>query len=856
MIPLRLTLRNFMCYREPPEPLSFEGLHVACLCGPNGHGKSAILDAITWALWGECRADSADDLIHLGQTDMEVALDFQVGGDRYRVIRKRSKSRPGRRAGVTLLDLHVMSNGTPRSIGGNTVAETQRKIIDLLRLDYTTFTNSAYLAQGRADEFTRQPPAQRKEVLADILGLAHYDTLAERARDRARQREADARAREATLSQIDAEMTQRPAHEAEAQQARDALAAAEAAAQQAQARVTALHAQVSSLQARQGQAEDARRRRRQAQDEEARAARDAAERSRRIAAYDELLARQDAIERGYHELVDIRSAIEALARTRQQHDALEKDRIRLEGQVEAARQKLLAEHQQAERDIARLGPKAEAMPRLEGQAAQVRQQIAALQASEKELNAQREEAQTAAEQAARLQQENVQLKREMQELKEKIDRLEGQARCPICGTELGADRCAHIVQDYAAQGLQKKDHFRANEEQAAQLSQRLAALKRDIAQAEGKLAQEQQARYGRLAALQRDIEEGKRAADELAQALARLGDARQRLEAGDFAAEERRRLAQVAQARDALGYDPARHEAAQHRLDEMSPFEEQHRRLEEACQRLAEERAALQQAQEAAARWRAEGEAAAKAQADLEQELSLLPQLDQQLQKAQADYAEADRRRKDALSRLSAAQERLKRLDELAARREQEAQEMHAAQKEHTAYAELAEAFGKKGVQALLIETALPEIEAEANHLLGRMTDGRMSLSLETQREKKSGKGEAIETLDIRISDELGTRSYETFSGGEAFRINVALRIALSRLLARRAGAPLPTLFLDEGFGTQDAAGREKLVEVINAIADDFRLILVITHIDEMKEMFPARIEVQKTPEGSRWWLS
>src|SRR5207253_11286742 len=101
------------------------------------------------------------------------------------------------------------------------------------------------------------------------------------------------------------------------------------------------------------------------------------------------------------------------------------------------------------------------------------------------------------------------------------------------------------------------------------------------------------------------------------------------------------------------------------------------------------------------------------------------------------------------------------------------------------------------------------ELEEEANRLLGRMTDNRLALKLETQRLTRAGA--VAETLDITISDELGTRPYELYSGGEAFRINFALRVALSRLLARRAGAPLPTLILDEGFGTQDGAGREKI---------------------------------------------
>ena len=176
------------------------------------------------------------------------------------------------------------------------------------------------------------------------------------------------------------------------------------------------------------------------------------------------------------------------------------------------------------------------------------------------------------------------------------------------------------------------------------------------------------------------------------------------------------------------------------------------------------------------------------------------------------------------------------------------------ALQEEAIYKELATAFGKKGIQAMLIETALPDIEDEANRLLGRMTDNRLHVRLETQRQSK--KGDVIETLDIKIADELGTRSYEMFSGGEAFRIDFAIRIALSKLLAKRAGAPLPTLIIDEGFGTQDNAGLERLKEAINSIEGDFDKILVITHIEDLKDAFPVRIEVNKTAQGSTLSLS
>jgi exonuclease SbcC len=121
-----------------------------------------------------------------------------------------------------------------------------------------------------------------------------------------------------------------------------------------------------------------------------------------------------------------------------------------------------------------------------------------------------------------------------------------------------------------------------------------------------------------------------------------------------------------------------------------------------------------------------------------------------------------------------------------------------------------------------------------------------MHVTLETQRDTRTGG--VAETLDIKISDDLGTRNYELFSGGEAFRINFALRIALSRMLARRAGARLRTLVIDEGFGTQDTQGLERLVEVIKAIQDDFAKIIVITHLTELKNAFETHIEVTKDP--------
>lgn len=80
-----------MCYRDNVPPLILNNIHVACLCGDNGSGKSTIFDAMTWALWGKCRASTIDELLYIGQNEMEVELEFMSGERLFRVIRKFSR---------------------------------------------------------------------------------------------------------------------------------------------------------------------------------------------------------------------------------------------------------------------------------------------------------------------------------------------------------------------------------------------------------------------------------------------------------------------------------------------------------------------------------------------------------------------------------------------------------------------------------------------------------------------------------------------------------------------------------------------------------------------------------------------
>ena len=211
LIPVRLSVRNFLSYRDGAPTLDLEGVHVACLCGDNGHGKSALLDAITWALWGKSRAGVQEDLIYQGESEMQVELEFLAGDGLYRVSRRHGRAARGRQ-GTTFLELYLLNGDAVQPISGSGVRETEQRITSLLRMTYDTFVNSAFILQGRSNLFTAKRPNERKEVLGEVLDLSRYEWIAERARREARDQGSESLRLDAQVSQIDREVSQKDEH--------------------------------------------------------------------------------------------------------------------------------------------------------------------------------------------------------------------------------------------------------------------------------------------------------------------------------------------------------------------------------------------------------------------------------------------------------------------------------------------------------------------------------------------------------------------------------------------------------------------------------------------------------------------
>src|SRR5579872_1428901 len=195
MIPHKLELKNFLSYGPEIQTVDFATYPLICLSGKNGHGKSALLDAITWAIWGTARkvadVSKADEgLLRLGQAHMLVMLDFEFNGALYRVRREFAKA--GTKAHAAL-DFGLINTTTNSLIPltEKTIRATQAKIDSLLNLDAESFINSAFLRQGQSNEFSKKSSRDRKEILASILGIARYESIRKSALEKAKQATAE-----------------------------------------------------------------------------------------------------------------------------------------------------------------------------------------------------------------------------------------------------------------------------------------------------------------------------------------------------------------------------------------------------------------------------------------------------------------------------------------------------------------------------------------------------------------------------------------------------------------------------------------------------------------------------------------
>lgn len=850
MLPLTLQLKNFLSYREDVPTLNLEDIHVACLCGPNGHGKSAILDAITWSLWGKARGRTHDQLVHEGQNEMSVGMEFENEGQRYNVVRRFSRARKNTQSSLELL---IYSNSDWIPITLDTVKQTEMLIERTVNMDYETFVNSAYLIQGRSDLFTMATPSQRKNVLSSILGLGIYDRLSERAKKSLREAQQSLNLGDEIIRRLELGVSDRSELENNLKQVETEINLTEDTFNSVEKELTQTREQLALLHSRGEDIDEMGKTAEKIKSWAVTTESEIGDIKLRIEKWESSMVRASEIENGYKELQSARDELSRLSTKSNQVKELEGELNSLSNQISTIKNQLKFDLSTINKRVTEeLDPLVTSVPSLKEKVALNNLKIQELTQAEVEIEQLVDLQKSLLIQSEGLKSQNETLKKEGQATRGKLDLLkshshDGELACPLCRSLLGNEGRFNLESNYQIEIQEQLDLYAKHSKMVEQIDAQIADSEQNLKQrrtilSKNKTAlEEERVRLGIL------YEEAQQATKSIELERLSASKIEKELSENNFALAEFVRYRDIKSLLENLDFDFRYLEILAQKTDSQKFWEAEHQSLIEARSRLNDDRGTLESA---LIRHRESSDELVRIQQQIENaksEISELPELESVKSKIESRYNELHTKKNDLHVSHGSISQRLDQISESETELKIQKESRSKIENELSILNDLAIAFGRGGVQALLIEAAIPRLEDETNSLLSRMTDGRMALQLHTQRERRTSKeDDPIETLEVTISDEIGTRPYEMFSGGERFRVDLALRIALSKLLAWRSGAQLPTLFIDEGFGTQDADGRDKIVDVIKAIEDQFKRILVITHMDEIKEAFPVRIEVSR----------
>jgi len=998
MIPKRLTLKNFLSYRDVT--LDFDGLHVACVCGPNGAGKSSLLEAIAWCVWGQSRVSAEDDIVRQGAKEAQVSFAFEHSGQVYRVMRTR------RRNQASALEFQLKTESGYKSITQKGVRTTQQFILAQIKIDYETFVNAAYLRQGRADEFMLKRPSERKQVLAELLALSHYDDLAEQAKDRFRTYKAQLQPLEALLNRLSEQINAR----VETQNTYDMLCAELAAQQQHQQQQQEKLSDLKEVrQARLRLQQQLALTQQNYQHQHSvceRLRADLSTAEQQLAQSQNILAQSEEIQQQHAQIVMLREQEEQFGAKFERYQAAQSVRLQLQQQIAQEDQQRTVEEAQIKGQLAHLQTQQQACQKVLGRREEIDTKLTQLRAARKQLHQLDKAEAQSAPLRQRVQQIEGQIGKAHTRLLTRIEELgnnqvqmstqQRQAPQLVQKAEEVAHRIAYLEQRQAYQealrqkGVERRgfmERLRANQrnhelslsrfdqtlsllgdgeetaccplcEQDLSKQQRqllrdrtlqerdevqnqiwaireqLAVSEREIQvlRQEYRVLEEELAKYAPIleerGLLKAKIESADSLQDRLQAMSAERAQLERCLQENDYAQGLQAELKQVEQRLAEMAYDDRNHallrsqvdrlrwselkhaevKQAERRLDhiqtqrpqlesalatlqkednspltaqlaqaeqqiveidyrleqhnqiraqlkEMQAWEGQYQRLQQAEHLHSSQQARVEQlslAQQASA---TAAEALLQKAHEIEQQLGEHEDPASEISKVDAELEAGRKQRDRQLSELGRLQQQLSELDSVEQQREQQQQALEDLRHRYQVYRALAEAFGRNGIQALMIENLLPQLESETNRILSKLSNHQLHIQFVTQRSGRNKK-KMLDTLDILIADARGTRPYETYSGGEAFRVNFSIRLAIARLLAMRSGTALQMLIVDEGFGTQDKEGCDRLIAAIEAIAPDFACILTITHMPHFREAFQTRIDVSKDSDGSHIVIS
>lgn len=846
MRPLHLRLRGFTAFREE-QRVDFERFGIFSVSGPTGSGKTSLLDALTYALYGEVERVGVQcaQLVSQGLPRMSVELDFQVGTEQYRIARSTTAG------GQSKVLLQRLVDGEPQGFGdgADRVRDCRALVEKLIGLDYTEFTRSVLLPQGRFAEFLAGKPEERRRILTDLLDLSLFRRMAEIAGQLSRDARSQAAARQTLIDTEFAGVTE-PARDALRGRA-DAARQRENVLLQAKAKVDRIgdrwrELERSAVALRRcgqevadlaGAAASVEKSLRSSAEravgiEKLRAARQRSARELRAAAV-EATAACEARERAWGGLSDL----ETLVARAEALDDLRKE-------TERSRRVLLTRQSDSTK-LAEAAKACAAAAKAAGEALAMAE--SGLVSAEKRYEGVQHEDLVASVSAG----------------------LKRGDPCPVCGVPLV--RASRRAAPQLAAARDSLDRARKARERAAAERERrnleLAEAKRDLAEAKRdveRLTADIAQRERTLEATERAITavvKGVRAEEALATLGARVRELKS-LAASELSAD-----------REAVAAERLALETERDRLKVTQEITDIRTRLADPAHilRTAKELAdpswnppvlpspltatADTDAVVAFVAQRAHvlREVTDSLDAMLHRRLAVQPSLIEEAQTAVAGLVlpvPSLTKLADAVAAaVRASVDEAARLDTEAERINERLGHLERLLAEARVFSQRADIFGAlaadlraPNILEFLQEEALRALAAAGSVHLTQLSNARYRLS--------SHDGE-FHVTDAWNTDE--ERSVRTLSGGETFLASLALALALAdqvRSLAVSERARLDSLFLDEGFGTLDAGSLQVAVQAIHRLGSTGRLVGIVTHVPEVAEQFDC-IHVEKSAGGS-----
>ncbi|MEM0448287.1 MAG: SMC family ATPase [Methanomassiliicoccales archaeon] len=794
-----LELRNYRRFRYASLDIP-EG--VVGILGPNGSGKSTLMEAVAWALYG-----NEGDIVRQGKAgvrsalasmndECSVTLDFEISGDQYKVYR----AMKGKSLSV---EAQLTVNGKQLARGDKGVTEEVRRI---LGMDYKSFFISVFARQKELNALSALKPAERGKVVRRMLGIESLTRTVEEI-DRDRNRLQD------RFSDLQKDLQDEEGRYY-SKRLRQELDSMRLEIERAEEVLRNLAIQEQGMSAAMAQA-TSRRDLLTKKEERYRSLQTSLLMHRK-----DKEAAEAALTRAVEMIEELKSKARQAAALQAEAEEYEKSQSRKEeldslAKENARKNELERQHSSLVQNISRLRESLRSFENAEKLRQELNDQLAAVEASIEQLKAEqgstRESLKVRMAEAERLTKEIDKARLRLKE----IERLGPEGVCPTCERKLCdqhsflTEKLRKEMEDMERERSRLNSEAEREREELAQKDKRLEALNKRRKHLQGQYEQQVKAVTNKKTLLEQLL----------------------------TMERDKMRLEQELSPLYSLRYDEKEYLRLKQRLADLKPKWERRKELLAEVQSLE--------------RWQKEQEEQTRRIARctslierLEEEITQLGYKEGERQEAQRALDELLRQKQELDKEISRVQNELSRLraesgmkeNRLSELLEKEAKlaELTVQVMEQTALGQAMRAFRES-----MMARVVPTLSELSSRLLSELTDGRyVGMKLDSD-------------YEISILDRGEEYPLMRFSGGEVDLANLCLRLAISKVIAERAGSALNLLILDEIFGSQDQMRKRNIMEAFSQLSRQFSQILLITHIDDVKDMVGAAIVVRENEDGS-----